>query len=197
MRIFLKNLQQSVQLYLCMTLVLAIFYPLTVTGIALLIAPKKSSGDFLISQEQIIGSRLIGQQFTSNRYFWGRPSATHYNPLPSQGSNLGPTSSILQKQIQNRRTFLATAHQVSEALVPIELLFTSGSGLDPHISPDAAYFQIERVAKARNLHVKKDIKILHEMIDSLIEQPSCGFLGPLRVNVLILNQKIDESLGHE
>jgi potassium-transporting ATPase KdpC subunit len=149
---------------------------------------RKSGGDFLASKEKVVGATLIAQKFESDKYFWARPSSIDYNPLPSGGSNLGPTSAALKKFVEERQEKIIKAHHVDKDKIPPELLFASGSGLDPHITIPTAYFQIERVAKARGVE-SKDIK---NLIDSRVIKPSMGFLGEACVNVLILNRALDE-----
>lgn len=184
----MKKIGNNMRMFLWMTLLTGIIYPLLITSVAQLTMKHKVDGDFVISKDRIIGATLIGQKFQSDKYFWGRPSAIDYNPLPSGGSNLGPISAVLKRAVEERKTQLAQSHGVEPAKIPSELLFASGSGLDPHISIEAAYFQIERVAKARSLE-QKEVK---KLMDSLLIRRSLGFLGEPYFNVLMLNKALDE-----
>ncbi|MBS0623156.1 MAG: potassium-transporting ATPase subunit KdpC [Verrucomicrobia bacterium] len=169
---------RACKLFLLLSLVLGILYPLFITMIGKICLPHQSQGSLLVVQGRIVGSKLIGQTFSSEKYFWSRPSATTYHTLPSFGSNLGPTSHLLQEQVQQRRQRFAKQE------VPSDLLFSSASGLDPHITVDAAFFQAPRVAQARGLSLQDIEKIIQEEI----KKP---FLGPSYVNVLILNLALD------
>jgi potassium-transporting ATPase KdpC subunit len=177
----------ALRLFLWMIVLTGVIYPLIVTGIALTAFKDRSEGDFIQMKDKKAGARLIGQKFTTEKYFWPRPSAVDYQPLPSGGSNLGPTSAVLKKEVETRRSSLAKAHQVEADQIPPELLFASGSGLDPHLTPVAAYFQVARVAKARGLDSEK----VKELVASQIEERRWGFLGEPCVNVLLLNQALD------
>lgn len=173
-----------------MTLLTGILYPLLITAFAQLMVKQQADGDFLFSQEKVIGAKLIGQKFESDKYFWGRPSAIDYNPLPSGGSNLGPTSALLRQAVKERQENLLKAHRSDKVKIPTDLLFASGSGLDPHITISAAYFQIQRIAKARGLE-SREIK---NLIDHMVINQKLGFLGENYVNVLLLNKALDEKL---
>lgn len=182
----MRKTAKNVRMFLWMTFLTGIVYPLLITAIAQLTMKRKADGDFVIVKEQRVGAKLIAQKFESDKYFWARPSAIDYNPLPSGGSNLGPTSAALKRTVQERMEKLAKAHGAEETEIPRELLFASGSGLDPHISLDAAYFQMERVAKARAME-QNDVK---QLIDHLAIKRSLGFLGEPCINVLILNKAL-------
>lgn len=179
----MNTLWTALRFFIFLTLVTGIIYPLIITGIAKIVAPEKSNGSFVKSKNKIVGSALIAQSFTSDKYFWPRPSAVEYNPLPSGGSNLGPTSAKLVKAVDERVNTLKTMG----AEIPAELLFASGSGLDPHISPETAYFQAERVAKARGMK-KSDVEALIEK-----NRESSVILGYPTINVLLLNIELDKS----
>ena len=129
-------------------------YPFLITAIAHFAMPRQSQGSLIVRNNKVIGSVLIGQSFQSEKYFWSRPSAVDYNPLPSGGSNLAPTSAELQAQVEKRRDYIASKNY-SVQDIPSELLFASGSGLDPHITLKTALYQVERVAKARNIQKEK------------------------------------------
>lgn len=178
----------NIRMFLWMTFLTGIAYPLLVTAIAQLTMKHKADGAFLTSKEKIVGAALIAQKFESDKYFWGRPSSIDYNPLPSGGSNLGPTSSALKKAVEERKEKILKAHNVNQDKIPPELLFASGSGLDPHISISCAYFQMDRIAKSRGLE-SKEIK---NLIDQMVITKSLGFLGKTCVNVLLLNKALDE-----
>jgi len=190
----MKTFVTALKLIALMTIILGIVYPLVITGITQAVFPHRSNGSLLTINGKVIGSALIGQKFESERYFWSRPSAVDYNPLPSGGSNLGPTSAELSKQIIQRRSVLLTANGMSEgAIIPLDLLFASASGLDPHVSPQAARFQISRVARARGFDRNTENQ-LKELIGEYTEPRTLVILGEPRVNVLKLNLALD-SLG--
>ncbi|MBA3958599.1 MAG: potassium-transporting ATPase subunit KdpC [Parachlamydiaceae bacterium] len=177
------TLWQSLRMFLWMTLLTGIIYPLIVTLIAQVTMPQNANGSLVIQNDKIIGSSLIAQNFESNRYFWPRPSAVNHNPLPSGGSNLSPTSLKLKQQVESRKERLNGSSPIP---IPSELLFASGSGLDPHISMETAYFQIERILKERANYTVETLKTL---IDDNIE----GYFGIYYVNVLHLNLLLDRN----
>ncbi|MBA3603828.1 MAG: potassium-transporting ATPase subunit KdpC [Parachlamydiaceae bacterium] len=181
---------KSLRIFAWMTLLTGIIYPLFITLIAQVTMKQKADGGFLISQNKIVGAKLIAQKFESDKYFLGRPSAKDYNPLPSGGSNFGPTSAKLKKAVNERREQIAKSHNVEKDKIPSELLFASGSGLDPHVSLVTAYFQMERVAKARGLK-NEDLK---HIIDQTVLKRRFGFIGEPCVNILVLNTTLDEFL---
>ena len=190
----MKTFLIALKLIVLMTILLGIVYPLFITGITQAIFPHRSNGSLLMMNGKVIGSALIGQKFESERYFWPRPSAIDYNPLPSGGSNLGPTSADLEKQIIQRRSVLHTANGMSEgAIIPLDLLFASASGLDPHISPQAARFQVNHIVRARGFDRNGENE-LYKLIDKHIEPRVLQLLGEPRINVLKLNLALD-SLG--
>jgi potassium-transporting ATPase KdpC subunit len=176
---------KSLRMLVWMTVLLGLIYPLVMTAIANVILFEKAKGSLVKRGDQIVGSTLIGQKFESEHYFWLRPSAVDYNTLPSGGSNLGPTSAALAKEVGERRKSLITADQGNT--IPSELLFASGSGLDPHITPEGLYFQIERVAKARKMEREK----LKEFVDAFIQKRHFTFLTRRYLNVLKLNLALD------
>ena len=177
----MKTILQSLRAYLVLTLITGLLYPLAITGIAQLLFPKQANGSRIVQNGQIIGSDLLAQQFKSPRYFWPRPSGADFATVPSGASNKGPTSADLKKAINDRRSQFG-----SEA--PVDLLTASGSGLDPHISPEAAHSQIPRIAAARSMPPEK----ISELVDRTTEAPQLGFLGEPRVNVVLLNQALDQ-----
>lgn len=186
----MKNGHSSspLRMFLWLTLLTGLFYPLLVTLAAGLILPKQASGDFVEVKGKVVGARLIAQSFKSDRYFWPRPSAVHYNPLPSGGSNLGTTSAALQKIVFER----AKSFKDDPSHIPSELLYASGSGLDPHISALTAYYQVMRVAKARGMDSEEGREILIKLIQKQMHQRRLGFLGSPCINVLLLNVALDE-----
>lgn len=173
-----------------LTAITGVLYPLTVTAIAQVAFPWQANGSLLSRDGQPAGSALIGQPFDSPKYFWGRLSATvpfPYNAAASSGSNLGPTNPALLEQAQARVTALRQADPDNPAPVPMDLVTASGSGLDPHISPAAAEYQVRRVARARGL----DENVVRRLVVEATEGPTFGLLGEPRVNVLELNLALD------
>ena len=188
----MKDIWSNLKMFVWMSLLTGLIYPLIITGVAQMTMKKKADGDLLAVNGKMIGARLIAQKFESPRYFWPRPSAVDYNPLTSGGSNLGPTSGALKKVVEEREITVAKAQGISDkTTIPVELLFASGSGLDPHISLDAARFQLERVALARGLD-ENTRKELDKLIYNLSEGRYFGFLGEPCINVLKLNLALDE-----
>jgi len=177
----MKTILQSFRIYVVITLVTGIIYPLAMTGVAQLLFPKQANGSRITEQNKLVGSDLIAQKFESPKYFWPRPSSADYATVASGASNKGPTAADLKKSIDERR-------QKFGADAPVDLLTASGSGLDPHISPEAARLQIARVAAARNISIEK----VSTLVDQTIEGPQLGFLGEPRVNVLLLNRGLDQ-----
>ena len=179
----------SVRLFLWLTLLTGLIYPLLVTALSF---GERAKGSFVYKDSKAVGSTLIAQKFSGNTYFWPRPSATKFNPLPSGGSNLSPTSALLKKQVEERTEALLKAHpDAKREDIPADLLFASGSGLDPHISKEAALFQMKRVIKARNWNFPEADKLVLQLIEKAEEGPLFGFLGKSYVNVLKLNLKLD------
>lgn len=186
----LSQLRPALMVLLVLTLVTGVAYPLLVTGIAQAVFPSQARGSLIVKDGKIVGSRLIGQPFDDPKYFWSRPSATSPfadNAGSSSGSNLSPTNPDLVKAVQGRVDALRAADPGNTAPVPVDLVTASGSGLDPHISPAAAIYQVARVAKARKL----DPEAVRQLVERHIEGRSLGFLGEPRVNVLALNLALD------
>jgi len=182
----------ALKFLLVMTVLTGIIYPLVMTGLAQLSFPSKANGSLIKKDGKIIGSKLIGQKFDSTIYFWSRPSAIDYNPIPSGASNLGPTSDKLKKQVVERRILFATMNTIMDTTaIPKEMLFASASGLDPHISQKAALLQVDRVAKARNFNTMQKQNLV-QSVKNLTETPQFKVLGEERVNVLILNLELDK-----
>jgi potassium-transporting ATPase KdpC subunit len=187
----MKTIIIALKMLLIMTILTGIAYPLIVTGVGQSIFPYKANGSLIRLEGKVTGSELIGQAFDSSGYFWSRPSAIGYNPLPSGASNLGPTSAKLKAQVDLRKQIFIEYNGLYEnEYIPAEMLFASGSGLDPHISPSAAIIQVARIAKERNFNQNQTDQI-YGCIDKLKEHPQFGWLGEERINVLLLNIELD------
>ena len=187
MRTLLRNAITSL---LALTLLTGIVYPLLVTGIAQLLFPRAANGSVIMRDGKPVGSELIGQPFSDPRYFWSRPSATSpfaYNSAASTGSNLGPTNPALTDAVKQRIQALHAADPGNTQAVPLDLVTASGSGLDPHISPAAAAYQVGRVARARNMSERE----VEKRVAAATERRTFGVLGEPRVNVLELNLALD------
>jgi K+-transporting ATPase ATPase C chain len=186
-----RQLRPTLVIFVAMTLLTGVIYPLVVSTVGWIAFPGTAGGSLIAKDGKTIGSRLIGQPFDDDKYFWGRPSATGphpYNAGASSGSNLGPTNPALLDAVKQRVADLKAKHPDQTGDVPIDLVTASGSGLDPHISPTAAYYQVERVAAARGLPPSK----VGTLVDQHLEPRTFGLLGEPRVNVLLLNLALDE-----
>ena len=175
---------------IALTIVTGIIYPLAVTGIAQTVFPAQANGSLIVKDGKVTGSALIGQPFNDPKYFWGRPSATTpfaYNAGSSSGSNLSPTNPDLVKTVQGRVDALRAADPGNTLTVPVDLVTASASGLDPHVSPAAALYQVARVARARTL----DPRVVRQLVEQHTEGRFLGLLGEPRVNVLELNLALD------
>jgi potassium-transporting ATPase KdpC subunit len=184
------HLRPALVILVLMTLITGVGYPLVVTGIAQTLFRAQANGSLIVKDGKPVGSTLIGQPFDDPRYFWSRPSATSPfadNAGASSGSNLSPTNPDLVKAVQGRVDVLRAADPGNTAPVPVDLVTASGSGLDPHISPAAALYQVRRVAKARKL----DPEAVRQLVERHTEGRFLGFLGEPRVNVLTLNLALD------
>lgn len=182
-------LRPALVLALLFALLLGIAYPLTITGLGQALLSNQANGSLIREDGRVIGSALIGQAFTSDRYFHGRPSAAGengYDAAASAGSNLGPTSKALVERVRSDSEGLAAA--VPGRPVPPDLVTASASGLDPHISPEAALYQVDRVARARGLAATQ----VRAVVEDGIERPLFGFIGEPRVGVLALNRALDQ-----
>ena len=195
----LREIRPAIVVLVALTLITGLVYPLAMTGIAKVILPRQAEGSLIERDGKVIGSALIGQEFKSDKYFHGRPSATSapdpndatktvpapYNAANSGGSNLGPSNKALIDRVQ--ADIDALKKENPSQPVPIDLVTTSGSGLDPDISPEAAYFQVPRVAKVRNLPEER----VRQLVNEHIQERFLGILGEARVNVLQLNIALD------
>jgi K+-transporting ATPase ATPase C chain len=195
----LKEIRPAIVFVVALTLITGVAYPFAMTGIARVVFPNQSQGSLIERQGRVVGSALIGQEFKGDGYFHGRPSATvapdpndpaktvaaPYNAANSGGSNLGPTNKVLVERVRSDVEKLKQENASTE--IPLDLVTTSGSGLDPHISPAAAFFQVSRVAKARNMPEDR----VRQLVDEHIEDRTLGLLGEPRVNVLALNLALD------
>jgi K+-transporting ATPase ATPase C chain len=195
----LQEIRPAIVLVIALALITGLAYPLAMTGVAQVLFPHQANGSLIVKDGKVIGSALLGQLFTGDNYFHGRPSATTkadpadsskavpapYNAANSAGSNLGPTSKALVARVKDHVEKLKAENP--GAPVPIDLVTTTAGGLDPHISPVAAYFQVPRVAKARSLHEDR----VRQLVGEHVEGRLFGFLGEPRVNVLALNLALD------
>lgn len=195
----MREIRPAIVVLIALTLITGLVYPLAITGIAQVVFPRQANGSMIARNGHVVGSELIGQHFSSDEYFHGRPSATTapdpkdprktipapYNAANSGGSNLGPSNKALVDRV--RGDIATLQKQNPGTTVPIDLVTTSGSGLDPDISPEAALFQVPRIAKARNLPEDR----LRQLVESKTEGRWLGLLGEPRVNVLELNLALD------
>ncbi|MCW5936689.1 MAG: potassium-transporting ATPase subunit KdpC [Fimbriimonadaceae bacterium] len=185
----MKSFLHSLRMLLFFTVLCGVAYPLIITGVAQLTFPKQANGSLIVENGKVRGSSLIGQAFDAQKYFWGRPSATSpaYNASASSGSNFGPTSPALKEAIASRIKALRNADPSNDKPIPTDLVTTSGSGLDPHVSPAAAEFQVPRVARARGLAEDR----VRQLVQNHTQGPRLGVLGEPVVNVLELNLALD------
>lgn len=186
----LKEIRPAIVGFLVLTLVTGVIYPLVITGISQAVFPDRANGSLIVKDGKAVGSELIGQPFSDPKYFWGRPSATGpmpYNAQASSGSNQGPTNPALMDAVKGRIQALRDADPGNTAPIPVDLVTASASGLDPHVSPAAAEYQVQRVARVRGLRVE----VVKDLVAGHTEGRQFGFLGEPRVNVLKLNLALD------
>ena len=189
------QLRPALVSFAALSVLTGLAYPLLVTGLSKVVFPRQAAGSLILKDGKVVGSEWIGQSFTAPKDFWSRPSATvdgdskplPYNGANSGGSNLAPSNPDLAKAVQERIAALRAADPEATGPVPVDLVTASGSGLDPHISPAAAAFQVHRVAKARGL----DELIVRDLVAAHTEAPQLGLLGEARVNVLKLNLALE------
>jgi K+-transporting ATPase ATPase C chain len=189
----IKLITQAIRQTLVWTVLTGMLYPIAITAFAQMAFRHQANGSLVERDGKVVGSEFMAQQFQGPTYFWPRPSAAAYGTGPSglsagSGSNLGPTSAQLQTNVRANAKALRDAHKLAaDAPVPADLVYASASGVDPHISPEAARFQISRVAAARNMEEGK----LRALVERHVEPPQWGFFGEARVNVLLLNLDLD------
>ena len=186
------ELRPALTMLLLLTILTGLIYPMMVTGLAQVFFPEQTNGSLIVREGKVIGSKLIGQYFDKPEYFWSRPSATApypYNAAASGGSNLGPTNPALVEAVKVRVAALRAADPTNDVPIPVDLVTASASGLDPHISPAAALYQIKRVARARGL----DEATVRQLVVQHTEERQFGLLGERRLNVLQLNLALDAS----
>ncbi|MGO4170076.1 potassium-transporting ATPase subunit KdpC [Novosphingobium sp. YAF33] len=186
-RDILSSLRPALVMAVLFALLLGLAYPLAITGLGQFLFPAQAGGSLIAERGRIVGSSVVGQAFITERYFHTRPSAAGkgYDGLASSGSNLGPASRVLAERVGDDIHALQTA--APGRPVPSDLVTTSASGLDPDISPEAAFYQVDRVARVRNL----DRAAVETLVEKSVERPILGFLGEPRVNVLMLNRRLD------
>ena len=183
-----KIFMRAFLLFVVLTVLTGVLYPLVVTGLAQLCFPTQANGSLIRNHGKVVGSALIGQDFRSLQYFHGRPSAANYDAMASGGSNLGPTNRTLLKTIADRVKAVRLENNLpADYPVPSDLVTASASGLDPHISPDGALLQAPRIAKARSIPVTT----VRQLVQKYTEHPFLGILGSPRVNVLRINLALD------
>jgi K+-transporting ATPase ATPase C chain len=188
----MKNLIISLKVLLFMTIVTGVAYPLLVTGISQSFFRHEANGSLITENGKAIGSELIGQGFSEAKYFWGRPSAIGNNPMPSGGGNLSPVSPEFKAQFDARVDTIRKYHgNIPVDQIPKDLLFASGSGVDPDVSPSAVLFQVDRVSQARGFDTVRKQKLL-DLINNSIESPDLLIFGEQRVNVLLLNLNLEK-----
>lgn len=184
----MNDFKIGLKVFIVLTFFTGVLYPGLISAYSYLVVKDKAHGSLIVKDGKLVGSDLLGQKFSRPEYFWGRPSAIDYNPTSSGASNQGPTSEALKKQVDERVITLKNANPDAAQPVSQDLIFASGSGLDPHISIEAAGYQAKRVAKARNL----DLTVVMEAIGRVKEGRQFGILGEPRVNVLRLNLALDD-----
>ncbi len=188
----MKTFIISIKAVLIFTIITGIIYPILIFGIGKLAFSGKANGSLIINNGKVVGSELIGQKFSGAKYFQSRPSAIDYQPMPSSGSNLGPTSIVLKQRVDSlRKTYIDFNGLPQNIEVPPDAIFASASGIDPHISIENANFQIDRISKARDFNSQKKNALI-ELVKKNTEAPQLGFLGESRINVVKLNLELDK-----
>jgi len=181
------QIRPAIAIFALLTAITGVLYPLAVTGIAQALFPHQANGSLIMIDGRIHGSALIGQQFDNPKYFWGRPSAAGYNAAASSGSNYGPMNPALEEAVRTRITTLKAADSETRQPIPVDLVTTAASGLDPHISVAAALYQVPRVAAARGWSEAE----VQSLVEQYTEDRQFGVLGEPRINVLLLNLALD------
>ncbi len=183
----MKKVFKDIKLHALSVILFALLFPILIWGIGLLF-PHQANGLPIYKDGRLVGFENVGQKFYSDKYFWGRPSAVDYNAASTGGSNKGPTNPEYLAEVEKRiEEFLEKNPEVKRSDIPSDLVTASGGGLDPHISPQAAFIQISRIAKERNM----DKETLKRLVQDNIETPLLGMFGPKRINVLKLNLALD------
>ena len=182
-----SQIRPALVAFLFFTLITGVIYPLVVTGLAQAVFPAQANGSLITVNGRTVGSELIGQSFDDPRYFWSRPSAANYDASASSGSNLGPNNPALVEAIKARMAVLKAADPANTDPIPVDLLTASASGLDPHISVEAALYQVSRIARLRGIHETA----LLALVDKYTEPRQFFILGEPRVNVLLLNSALE------
>jgi potassium-transporting ATPase KdpC subunit len=187
-----KSILISIRLLFLLTLITGIVYPLLITGIAQVFFHNKAEGSLIKKDGVIIGSELIGQEFNSATYFRSRPSAVSYQTLPSGGSNLSWSDKRLNDLVTERKAAFLRENMLNDTTaIPVEMLFASASGLDPHISPRAAFLQVERISQARGFSEDQKQKLI-TLVTKKTEKPQYSLFGEVRINVFLLNLELDK-----
>ncbi|RHX84346.1 potassium-transporting ATPase subunit KdpC [Leptospira stimsonii] len=190
----LNSITIAIRTLFFLIFITGVFYPIVVTGFSERLFPFQSGGSLIRSNEKnLLGSELLAQKFTKDEYFWPRPSAADFATVASGASNHSATNASLKAKVEERKNYLLKKHP-DQTSVPPDLLFASGSGLDPHISPASAYFQVQRVASARRLNSEQIVE-LKKLLEQSTEKPSFGFIGEKRINVLRLNLNLNSKFG--
>ena len=187
--IIVRELRPACVVLLALTLITGLLYPVAMTGIAQGVFPRAANGSLIVAGGKVVGSELVAQGFASPRYFWPRPSACGYNAAASSGSNLAMSNPALRQAVEERVVGLHASDPGNTAPIPVDLVLASGSGLDPHISVEAARWQMGRVVRERHLDASK----VEALINEATESPTFGLLGEARVNVLKLNLALESS----
>ncbi|TGK20320.1 potassium-transporting ATPase subunit KdpC [Leptospira stimsonii] len=190
----LNSITIAIRTLFFLIFITGVFYPIVVTGFSERLFPFQSGGSLIRSNEkELLGSELLAQKFTKDEYFWPRPSAADFATVASGASNHSVTNASFKAKVEERKNYLLKKHP-DQTSVPPDLLFASGSGLDPHISPASAYFQVQRVATARRLNSDQILE-LKKLLEQSTEKPSFGFIGEKRINVLRLNLNLNSKFG--
>ncbi|RHX83332.1 potassium-transporting ATPase subunit KdpC [Leptospira stimsonii] len=190
----LNSITIAIRTLFFLIFITGVFYPIVVTGFSERLFPFQSGGSLIRSNEkELLGSELLAQKFTKDEYFWPRPSAADFATVASGASNHSATNASFKAKVEERKNYLLKKHP-DQTSVPPDLLFASGSGLDPHISPASAYFQVQRVATARRLNSDQILE-LKKLLEQSTEKPSFGFIGEKRINVLRLNLNLNSKFG--